>query len=120
VVDFRSIEPAWLREIVKDWARATRPHLQRLRETLRSCQAASHTLIAAGRVDPATLGSGDFTRIIDAISGQRRVDGTLYSAQHRNLLLYQFCQVPGGIDRDLWTCFGRDRSRRRPNAGENP
>jgi integrase len=93
VVDFRPIEPAWLREIVKDWARTTRPHLQRLRETLRACQAASHTLTAAGRVDPATLGAGDFTRIIDAITGQRRADGTLYSAPHRNLLLYQFCQV---------------------------
>jgi len=93
VIDFRPIELPWLREIVKDWARATRPHLQRLRETLRACQAASHTLTAAGRVDPATLGAGDFTRIIDAITGQRRADGTLYSAQHRNLLLYQFCQV---------------------------
>ena len=93
VIDFRPIELPWLREIVKDWARATRPHLQRLRETLRACQAASHTLTAAGRVDPATLGAGDFTRIIDAITGQRRADGTLYSPAHRNLLLYQFCQV---------------------------
>jgi len=93
VVDFRAIEPAWLRGIAKDWARATRPNLQRLRETLRACQVASHTLTAAGRTDPATLGAGDFTRLIDAMSGQRRADGRLYSAQHRNLLLYQFCQV---------------------------
>ena len=35
------IEPAWLREIVKDWARTSRPYLQRLRETIRACQAAS-------------------------------------------------------------------------------
>ena len=41
VIDLRVIELAWLREIVKDWARATRPYLQRLRETLRACQAAS-------------------------------------------------------------------------------
>ena len=93
VLDFRSIEPAWLREVVKDWARATRPYLQRLRETLRACQAASHTLTAAGRTDPAGLGAGDFTAIIDAISSQRRADGILYSASHRNLMLYQFCQV---------------------------
>ena len=93
VIDFEMIEPPWLREIVKDWARTTRPYLQRLRETLRACQAASHALVTAGRTDPATLGAGDFTRIIDAISAQRRADGTLYSASHRNLLLYQFCQV---------------------------
>ena len=68
VIDFGVIEPAWLREIVKDWARSTRPYLQRLRETLRACQAASHALTAAGRTDPASLGAGDFTRILDAIS----------------------------------------------------
>jgi integrase len=93
VIDLRVIEPAWLREIVKDWARATRPYMQRLRETLRACQAASHVLVAAGRTDPASLGAGDFTRILDAITTSRRPDGSLYSAGHRNLMIYQFCQV---------------------------
>src|SRR6266699_3375482 len=92
-IDFGVIEPAWLREIVKDWARSTRPYLQRLRETLRACQAASHALITAGPAGPASLGAGDFTRILDAISAQRRTDGDLYSANHRNLMIYQFCQV---------------------------
>ena len=93
VIDLQVIEPGWLREIVKDWARSTRPYLQRLRETVRACQAASHALTAAGPADPAGLGAGDFTRILDAISAQRRADGTLYSASHRNLMIYQFCQV---------------------------
>jgi integrase len=93
VVDFRLIEVGWLREIVKDWARATRPYLQRLRETLRACQAASHSLIAAGRTDPTGLDAGDFTHILDGISTQRRADGTPYSATHRNLMIHQFCQV---------------------------
>ncbi|MGH3629316.1 MAG: tyrosine-type recombinase/integrase, partial [Sciscionella sp.] len=93
VVDFRAIELAWLREITKDWARATRPYLQRLRETLRACQRASQALVAAGRTDPTLLDSGDFTRILDAISTQRRTDGALYSGSHRNLMRYQFCQV---------------------------
>jgi integrase len=79
--------------MVKDWARSTRPYLQRLRETLRACQTASHALITAGRVEPTNLGAGDFTRILDAISTQRRADGNLYSASHRNLMIYQFCQV---------------------------
>ena len=93
VIELQVIEPGWLREIVKDWARSTRPYLQRLRETVRACQAASHALTAVGRTDPAGLGAGDFTRILDAISTQRRTDGTLYSASHRNLMIYQFCQV---------------------------
>jgi integrase len=48
---------------------------------------------AGGPADPAGLGAGDFTRILDAISAQRRAAGTLYSASHRNLMIYQFCQV---------------------------
>jgi integrase len=92
VIDLRVIEPVWLREIVRDWARATRPYLQRLRETVRACQAASRVLATAG-VGPEGLGAGDFTRILDAISAQRRTDGVLYSASHRNLMIYQFCQV---------------------------
>jgi integrase len=93
VVDFGMIEQPWLREVVKAWARTTRPYLQRLRETLRACQVASHALTAAGSPDPASLGAGEFTRILDAISSERRADGRLYSASHRNLLLYQFGQV---------------------------
>ena len=93
VIDLRVIEPGWLREIVKDWARSTRPYLQRLRETVRACQAASRALTAAGSTEQAGLGAGDFTRILDAISTQRRADGALYSASHRNLMIYQFCQV---------------------------
>ena len=93
VIDFRLIELAWLREIAMHWARSARPTLQRLRETLRACQAASAALAAAGRADPAQLGAGDFTLVADAIRGQRRADGGPYSASHRNLLLYQFCQV---------------------------
>ena len=93
VVDFRAIEQPWLREVVKDWARATRPYLQRIRETLRACQTASHALTAAGSPAPSGLGAGEFTRILDAISTERRDDGSLYSAGHRNLMLFQFCQV---------------------------
>ena len=126
VIDFRALEPPWLREVVKHWAQATRPNLQRLRETLRAAQAASHTLTAAGRSDPASLGAGDFTRIIDAITAQRRGDGRLYSAAHRNLLLYQFCQViehgrGAGLMATVPDPFrpaGRHRVRDQPNEDE--
>jgi integrase/BMFP domain-containing protein YqiC len=93
VIDLRVIELAWLREIVKDWARTSRPYLQRLRETLRAAQTASQILVAAGRTDPTTLGAGDFTRILEAIGARRRDDGQLYSDSHRNLMIYQFCRV---------------------------
>lgn len=56
VIDFRPIELGWLREVVKEWARATRPYVQRVREVLRACRIASQTLVACGRTDPAGLG----------------------------------------------------------------
>jgi len=93
VIDFRAIQPAWLREVVKDWARTTHPYVQRLRETLRACRAVSATLAGAGRLEATDLGAGDFARIIDAIRDQRRPDGTLYSAAHRNLLLSHLTEV---------------------------
>ena len=57
-IDLRVIEPGWLREIVRHWARDTRPNLQRLRETLRACQAASRVLTTAGCDDPAGWAPG--------------------------------------------------------------
>ncbi|MGH3303145.1 MAG: tyrosine-type recombinase/integrase [Streptosporangiaceae bacterium] len=126
VVDFRLIEASWLREITMHWARSTRPTLQRLRETLRACRAASAALAAAGRADPAQLGAGDFTLVADAIRGQRRDDGAMYSANHRNLLLYQFCQVlehgrgSGLMTRvpDSFRPAGRQRIQEEPSEDE--
>jgi integrase len=93
VVDFGPVELGWLREVLKDWARSTRPYLQRLREALRACRVASETLVAAGRLEPSALGAGDFAGVVDALGGHRRVDGSLYSASHRNLLLFCFGEV---------------------------
>ncbi|MGH9137865.1 MAG: tyrosine-type recombinase/integrase [Acidimicrobiales bacterium] len=93
VVDFGSIELRWLREVLKEWARTTRPYLQRLREALRACGVASQALVASGRTEPTILNAGDFTHVIDALFGHRRADGTLYSAQHRNLMLHVFDEV---------------------------
>ena len=117
VIDFGVIELAWLREITKDWARSTRPYLQRLREALRACHAASQTLVASGRTDPTSLGAGDFALVVGAISGQRRAEGSLYSAAHRNLLLYMFREViehgrASGLMAQVPDPFGRWRSQR--------
>lgn len=93
VVDFGPVELGWLREVLKAWARDNRPYLQRLRDALRACRVASQTLVACGRSDPASLGAGDFALVIRAICEQRRADGGLHSASHRNLLLFSFCEV---------------------------
>ena len=116
-IDFGVIELVWLRALIKDWARATRPYLQRLREALRACLVASQALVAAGRTDPSTLGAGDFALIVSVISGQHRTDGRPYSADHRNLLLYMIAEViDHGRANALMTQvpdpFGRGRPRR--------
>lgn len=92
-VDFAAIELRWLREVLKDWARSTRPYVQGLRQALRACKAASQTLVAAGRADPTTLGAGDFVLVEQAIAEQRRADGSLHSAKYRIQLLRVFDQV---------------------------
>ena len=85
------IEPAWLREIVRIGA-SIRPYLQRLRETLRACQAASHALITAGR-RPGQPGR----RRLHPRPGRDRHPAAhrrrSLLAGHRNLMIYQFCQV---------------------------
>ena len=116
VVNFGDIELCWLREVTKDWARTTRPYLQVLREALRACRATSEVLVAAGRTDPALLGAGDFALVVQAISGQRRADGALYSANHRNLLLYRLHQViehgrVNGLMTEVPDPFGRGRAQ---------
>jgi len=92
-VDFGVIELRWLREVLKDWARSTRPYVQGLRQALRACRVASQTLVAAGRADPTTLGAGDFVLVEQAIVEQRRADGSLHSAKYRDQLLRVFDQV---------------------------
>ncbi|MDQ6617317.1 MAG: tyrosine-type recombinase/integrase, partial [Actinomycetota bacterium] len=116
-IDFRVVELGWLREVIKDWARNTRPYLQRLREALRACRVASQTLVAAGRTDPTRLGAGDFALIMQAISGQRRADGRLYSAAHRNLLVYMLREQiehgrANGLMAQVPDPFGRGRHQR--------
>jgi integrase len=92
-VEFGAIELQWLREVVKDWARNTRPYLQGLRQALRACRVASQTLVATGCADPARLGAGEFILIEQAIVEQRRADGGPHSFSHRNQLLRSFSQV---------------------------
>jgi integrase len=93
VIDFRPITLDWLRDIVKDWARTTRPYVHSVRRTIRTCQLVSHALLAAGRADPRQLHAGDFIHAMDTTSELRHDNGTRYSTSERRQMLYDFCQV---------------------------
>jgi hypothetical protein len=74
-------------------------------------------LVVAGRTDPTSLGAGDFALVVGAISTQRRSDGQLYSAAHRNLLLYVIREVlehgrANGLMAQVPDPFGRGRAQR--------
>lgn len=93
VVDFEPISQSWLREVAKAWARDTRPYLQNLRQAIKACAQASVVLAADGHDGPSGLGAGEFTRVIEALSGLRHQDGSLYSASFRNVLLGRFYEI---------------------------
>ena len=64
-----------------------------------------------------SLGAGDFALVVGAISTQRRSDGQLYSAAHRNLLLYMIREVlehgrTNGLMTQVPDPFGRGRAQR--------
>ena len=67
-----------------------RRFLQNLRQAIKACRAGFAALAAAGRTEASLLGAGDFTRVLEAISSQRRGDGSEYSASFRNVLVYRF------------------------------
>jgi integrase len=117
VVDFAAIRLPWLREVAKDWARTAHPYLQKLREVLMACRAASSVLVAAGHEGPATLGACEFASVVQAISAERRADGMLYSAAHRNLLLCRLHEVIehgrlSGLMAEVPGTFGRGKAHR--------
>ena len=126
VVDFRAIEQVWLRELAKQWAEATRPYLQNLRQAISACRMATQALAACGHSDPTKLGTGDFARIVDAICSERREDGTTVSASYRNVLVYRFCEVidygrTAGLMAEVPDTFCRSKRRRlveEPNEDE--
>lgn len=117
VIDFGDIQLTWLRRVAKDWASTTRPYVMVIREVVRACRVTSEVLEAAGRTDPTTLGAGDFVLVAKAMSLQRRADGSLYSASHRNLLMQRLHEVieygrASGLMTEVPDPFGRGRPQR--------
>jgi integrase len=122
VVDFRPIGLGWLRELTKQWATASRPYLQTLRQAVTACRVAGHALAACGHTDPTRLGTGDFARIVDAICSDRRANGGLPSVSYRNVLVYRFCEVidhgrTAGLMSEVPDTFCRAK---RPRLVEDP
>lgn len=87
-LDFRPLRQPWLREAVKEWARATRPSAANVQRTLQATTLASQALARRpNRGDASTLSLADMTAVVDAIWDARDPDGRDYSHTHRRALV---------------------------------
>src|SRR5450759_3721965 len=93
VIDFHSVEPRWLREIVKDWARSNRPYVQRLRETLHVGP------VGAGPVldDLAQPSRFDAVEIDHAVGGRPAAGGVDAQVEQRHLPYVAGERVRAGV-----------------------
>ena len=126
---FGDIELRWLRWVTTDWARNTGPYLQPVGEAPLGGRVTSEVLLGAGRTDPALLAGRDFALVVQAISGQRRADGALRSANRRNnpyrlhqviehgRVNHQNTEVPDPFGRGLWRGCGGGCQRGRGGEG---
>jgi Phage integrase family len=117
--DFTQIRQRWLRDVIMEWARSTRPNGHRLSVRLQACTHASRALsVRPGEgMEPAALGFADMTAIADIFRTLRRPDGAEYSNKYRSSLLTGFWQIldfgrQSGLMDDVPGGFTRHRSLR--------
>ncbi|MGW1693451.1 tyrosine-type recombinase/integrase [Streptomyces sp. NPDC002399] len=118
-IDFRVVRHAWLRVILMEWARSTRPTVQDLRTALLAFSAASDGLArrAGGGDIPTRLGSADMTAAVDAIKKSRKKDGKPRAAATQDKLVrawfavLEFARASGLMD-DVPGTFSRARHHR--------
>jgi integrase len=117
--DFTQIRQPWLRDVVMEWARATRPTGHQLSVRLASCRHASRALsVRPGEaMDASALQFADMTAVADYFRSLNRPDGTDYTNKYRGSLLTGFWQVldfgrRAGLMDDVSGGFAPHRSHR--------
>lgn len=94
VLDFRPVHQGWLRELVKEFIRSTRPDVHRARPLIQACAVASRALLTRLDADhPERLGWADMTSVVDFFETLEHDDGKPVSPQHRATLFRNFQDV---------------------------
>ncbi|WP_211241245.1 tyrosine-type recombinase/integrase [Pseudonocardia spinosispora] len=79
--DLSVIAQLWLRGLLAGWAEAERPTNTQFRHTLRAATLASHALATrpGGGADPAALGIGEVSAVVEAFRNAVKADGNPYN-----------------------------------------
>jgi len=87
-LDFRPIRQAWLRELVKAWARENDPTTIEVTAAIKGFTVVSDVLSSrSGGDDPTTASARDIQRFVDRLHTLEREDGEQYSKGHVSNLL---------------------------------
>ncbi len=105
IVDFTKIRQPWLRELVKQYGRDTRPAVIELRQVVWAAELASDALTRRTNGNsPSRLGMADMTVIHHAIMNATGEDGVEYSLTYRRGLfgfwrrMIDYCRQAGLMD----------------------
>ena len=115
--DGEGVSQAWLKMLITDWERRTKPTPDRLREAIKATHVASQALEKRrrGGHDYTILAFDDVDSIVKAMRNLTYPDGTPYSYSYRRALngrffeLIEFGRKAGLLD-DVPGSFGRHRS----------
>ena len=115
--DGEAISQPWLKMLITDWERRTKPTPDRLREAIRAAHVASQALEKRrrGGHDYTILAFDDMDAIVKAMRNLTYPDGTPYSYSYRRALngrffeLIEFGRKAGLLD-DVPGSFARHRS----------
>ncbi|WP_406279312.1 tyrosine-type recombinase/integrase [Nocardia sp. NBC_00881] len=119
-LDFGQITQPWLRDLVMQWARDTKPVSEYLRSRFLACVIASQALALrpGGGMDLAGLGFADINAVIDGIRQMRNLrNGELAAAKRRRDIVGAFFMLldyglAAGLLLGLPASFARHRSHR--------
>jgi integrase len=119
VADLTRIPQEWLRDLVREWVNAERPHAGRVGVTVRAAAIAGLALRcrSGGGHDPTALQFADMGAVCDQFRNALREDGILYGSRERHRLFGKFCELVefgrgAGLLDQLPGSFTRHRSHR--------
>ncbi|MGF1431114.1 tyrosine-type recombinase/integrase [Kitasatospora sp. LaBMicrA B282] len=94
-VDFGVVQVAWLRDVLMDWARSTKPYSYALRRSVRACHVASDVLAARpnGGTDVSQLRFSDMTAIANAFRELKKEDGAPFTSHTQRSWLRHFLDI---------------------------